>query len=675
MTMMKNTENMTLKRFTSSALLLSALLLHGGCHDPGPGAGGGRKITSTVNDWRDEVIYQVLIDRFADGDYSNNYQMDRTALARYQGGDYQGIIDKIAYFKELGVTTLWISPAVKNLEQDAGFAGYHGYWTQDFKGVNPHFGDLAKLQELVDTLHDNGFKVILDIVTNHIGQLFYYDANLNGQPDDTLYGGGGQSDGSGNKDLPGRLTRMSEWDPDYDSRGIQAFTSLGESGHAPIEWVYMPALNRVPVQPPEFQNKSWYHRRGRVTAWEHFKAGTKAEVDKYCNKLVVPDNNIELCPYVRAQETFGDFPGGLKDLATDNPAVRDALIGVFKWWISVGDFDGYRIDTLKHVDYAFWNAFAPAMRAHAKALGKEKFLMFGEAFSGVDRLLGSYTGKYDKELMEGTQYPNLVDSVFYFSQKYSLDYVFKSGGPTTALESLHKDRLKYYRTTPHTGGITAAPHEALINFIDNHDVSRFLYGKGGDKGLKDRLRALHAVLAYLFTTVGIPNIYYGTEQNFAGGNDPNNREVMWRGNPNRAAGNLPAYDTSNPTFTLIKTLTGLRKQYAPLRRGDFTIRWTTDHVGTEADAGIFAYERVYNKERALVVINTKACASDATGKVTTVTFSSTTNAGANMKVGFADGTKLKNVYPDTDKNDTFTVASGAVNVKVPCQGFKILVKD
>jgi len=654
-----------------AATLLTALAL--GCHDPGVGAGKGRKITSNVQDWRDEVIYQLLIDRFADGDYSNNHKMDRSHLGRYQGGDYQGVIDKIPYLKELGVTTLWISPAVKNLEEDAGFAGYHGYWTQDFKGVNPHFGDLAKLQELVDTLHDNGFKVILDIVTNHIGQLFYYDANMNGQPDETMYGGGGQSDGSGNKDLPGRLTRMSEWDPDYDRRGIQAFTSLGESGLSPIEWVYMPAINRVPVQPAEFQNKAWYHRRGRVTAWEHFKAGTTDQVKKFCTQPIL-DNNVDLCDYVRAQEVLGDFPGGLKDIATELPPVRDALIGVFKWWISVGDFDGFRIDTIKHVDYAFWNAFAPAMREHAAKLGKKKFLMFGEAFTGVDRLLGSYTGKYDKDLMGSTRYDNQVDSVFYFSQKYRIDSVFKSGAPTTALESLHKDRLKYYRTKPHAGGITAAPHEALINFIDNHDVSRFLYGSGGAKGFAGRMRALQAALTYLFTTVGIPNIYYGTEQNFFGGNDPGNREVMWRGNPNPWAGSPPAFDTSNATFRHIKKLIELRKQYAPLRRGDYTIRWATNSVGSEADAGIFAFERVYNKERALVVINAKACASDNSGKVTSVSYSNTRNGSSTMQTGFANGVTLQNVYPDTDKGDSFTVSGGAVDVRVPCQGWKILVK-
>ena len=71
------------------------------------------------------------------------------ALGLYQGGDWQGVIDHLDYLETLGVTALWISPVVRNLETDANFDGYHGYWQQDFAHVNPHFGDLAKLRELV----------------------------------------------------------------------------------------------------------------------------------------------------------------------------------------------------------------------------------------------------------------------------------------------------------------------------------------------------------------------------------------------------------------------------------------------------------------------------------------------------------------------------------------------
>ena len=63
----------------------------------------------------------------------------------------------------------------KNVESDAGFSSYHGYWTQDFARPNPHFGNVLELREMVDAAHDRGMKVILDVVTNHVGPLFYYD--------------------------------------------------------------------------------------------------------------------------------------------------------------------------------------------------------------------------------------------------------------------------------------------------------------------------------------------------------------------------------------------------------------------------------------------------------------------------------------------------------------------
>lgn len=624
-------------------LLIAAALIQllVACHDPPAGTAGGRTITNTVVDWRDEVIYQVVVDRFADGDWSNNHGRDPSHLGRYQGGDWKGLQDRLPYLEQLGVTALWISPVLRNLEQDAGFAGYHGYWTQDFSSVNPHFGDLAALQELVDAAHARGFKVILDIVTNHIGQLWFYDVNMNGRADDMLFGGGGASYGSSNDDVPGKLTRTTEWDPDFDSRGVQAFTALGESGPAPVVWVDQPANNRVPIQPAVFQNPNWYHRKGRITVWENRPPLGTAPCE------TAPDNNIELCDYIRKQELLGDFPGGLKDLATELPAVRSALTRVFQRWIELGDFDGYRIDTLKHVESGFWKTFCPAMRRHAKSLGKDKFLMFGEAFSGADRLLSQY-------VTDGQ-----VDSVFYFSQKYRVfDAVFKKGGPTSEIKKLHEDRLLHYTAAAHPHGVGVKPAEVLINFIDNHDVARFLN--------EGTVEALNTALIYLLTTVGIPCIYYGTEQQLSGGNDPSNREPLWRGNAQRG---LDPYDTANSTFKRIQQLTALRARHPPLRRGDFELLWTTTHVGNETDAGIVAYERSYNGETVLVVINTLAC---GTGR----THSSTRDGATMMRSSFAAGTRLRNVLTDADTNDRFVVGSGGtVAVKVPCQGGKILVED
>ena len=569
------------------------------CVDPTPYA-EDPEVVNLVDDWRDEVIYQLLVDRFANGDRNNDYNVtqDPTNLARYMGGDYQGVIDHVDYLQALGVTTVWISPVVVNVEEDAGGASYHGYWTQDFANVNPHFGDLAKLREMTTVLHDHDIKVVLDIVVNHIGQLFYYDINRNGQPDITTYYA---TDGSDTVDI------VTEWDPGYDSRGIQGYTSLGESGPAPLGWVDMPELNRVPPNPPEFQNDTWYNRRGRVTDWS------------------VPE-----------QVLYGDFPGGLKDLDTANPDVQEALISVFTDWIDKAGLDGFRIDTLKHVEHEFWQNFCPAVRDHCTLIGKENFLQFGEAFDGDDALLGSFT------------FNDEVDSVVYFSQKFQVfDDVFKYGQPTTRVESLLAQRDENYSDVPAERGAGQAPRDILVNFIDNHDIPRFLFDK-------DSIPALKSALTYLFTEDGIPCLYYGTEQGFSGGNDPANREPLWPS----------GFATDGDVFQHVAALTALRAELAPLRRGDLQIRWATDRVADEEDAGILAFERAYEGEIALVVINTSDSAT-----------SHTAYQGSAMAVGFAPGTALKEVFPPGSTRTWTVGADGTVAIELgPRDGVVVTVQ-
>ncbi|MFT5993204.1 MAG: alpha-amylase, partial [Bradymonadia bacterium] len=394
-----------MKRLSVAAAL--SALVSVGCADRRPtDVTTNFETTSNAGDWRGEVIYQLMVDRFDNGNRNNDHGVVPGDLGRYQGGDWRGVTDNVDYLVELGVTTVWISPVVRNVESDAGFDGYHGYWTQDFKDVNPHFGDIAELREMVSTLHDNGILVILDVVTNHVGQVFYYDINRNGRPDDSIQGSGQFSP----------ILRSGEYDPDFDPRGVQGYTSLGESGPAPTDWVTIPELNRGPPEPDEFANFDWYWRRGRVTVW-----GREAEA---CQQYGIDPSNVQECyDFVRMQEVTGDFPGGLKDLRTDLPEVREALIDVFTYWIDEIDIDGFRIDTVKHVEHDFWIQFSTAIREHTEAIGKDNFFMFGEVFDGADWLLGSYTE------------PGMLDSVFYFSQKFQVyDAVFKYGAPTSTIE-------------------------------------------------------------------------------------------------------------------------------------------------------------------------------------------------------------------------------------------------
>src|ERR1044072_4513107 len=125
-----------------------------------------------------DVMYLIMIDRFADGDPSNNGALyDRKNKFYYHGGDLQGVIDHLPYLKELGVTAIWLTPWYDNydrpneieLKEEKPSTGFHGYNPQDFYAVEEHFGSLAKLRELVGAAHRSGIKIIQDQVMNHTG--------------------------------------------------------------------------------------------------------------------------------------------------------------------------------------------------------------------------------------------------------------------------------------------------------------------------------------------------------------------------------------------------------------------------------------------------------------------------------------------------------------------------
>lgn len=139
-------------------------------------------------DWRDDAIYFALTDRFANGNPANDNganrnagdRADRTNPLAWHGGDFAGLKAKIeeGYFKRMGFTAIWISPVVLQVpaietgsgpHQGRPFAGYHGYWAEDFFKVDPHFGTLDEYKDLVRTAHRNDLKIIQDVVVNHAG--------------------------------------------------------------------------------------------------------------------------------------------------------------------------------------------------------------------------------------------------------------------------------------------------------------------------------------------------------------------------------------------------------------------------------------------------------------------------------------------------------------------------
>jgi glycosidase len=548
------------RRLFRTALMVCGAWLSSGCMDFEQ-LDEPIELSTHVEDWRDQVIYQVMIDRFDDGDRGNNYNVNLSGQARWHGGDWAGLENRLDYLADLGVTALWISPAYKNVETDADVDGYHGYWPQDFSSANPHFGSVAELRSLVAAAHDRDMLVILDVVTNHVGQLFYYDINLNGHADDQVRGGGEASP----------VIHINEHDPDFDERGIQAETSLGEAGPAPVIFKHDPVTNHMPPLPAVFQQPAAYNRRGRTLDFD-----------------------------VTDQLLHGDFPGGLKDLDTTRCDVKQTMVDVYARWVELTDLDGFRIDTIKHVEHEFWRYFAQKVRQRLAEQGKHRFFMFGEAFDGRSDLVSSFTrnelppaAELEREnscVTDGRPITgDLLDGVFHFPQYFqAMQDVFQLGMSTDRIANLWAERASIYGTTPSELGTGIAPIKTLVNFIDNHDVPRFLF-TGDAQGLE-------LALLFLMTEDGIPCVYYGTEQRFSGGNDPANREDMW----------LSGFDQSAPTYRWLRRLTAMRRAYLALRRGDTQVVWSSDHVDVESDAGIFAYERTGGDAGgayALVVIN------------------------------------------------------------------------
>ena len=131
---------------------------------------------------RDDVIYLIMPDRFADGDPSNDRpnndrpsnerptgssaaaKYDRSNPMAYHGGDLRGIREHLGYLHDLGVTALWLTPVWKNTDSD-----YHGYHVVDFYALDDHMGSMAEYQALVAEAHRLGMKVLIDYVVNHTG--------------------------------------------------------------------------------------------------------------------------------------------------------------------------------------------------------------------------------------------------------------------------------------------------------------------------------------------------------------------------------------------------------------------------------------------------------------------------------------------------------------------------
>ena len=504
--------------------------------------------------WEDRVFYFLLPDRFSDGnenDYLDNdgnsvstgsiapYTPDangnalkedaeswREAGKNYVGGNLKGLTQKIGYLKRLGVNAVWLGPIFKQVERENT---YHGYGIQDFLDVDPYiegngkkrgFGTREDLKEFVRVAHENGIYVILDIILNHSGDIFSYD------PDRYL-----TKDSEGNEFLDPR------WDDrPYKVKGFNdrqgatdRFPFVKTDPHDPSTW---PGKDDA-IWPVELQDPACFTQKGRINNWDYD-------------------------PEFREGDFFD-----LKDIrhgegSLDNYRVSAGLrylCEVYKYWIAYADIDGYRIDTVKHMDDGATRYFASVIHEFAQTLGKDNFFLLGEITGGRKR---AYETLEATGLSAALGINDIPDKLEYLVKGYRnpADYfgLFRNS------ELVHKDSHIWFR-------------DKVVTTFDDHDQvrkgdnkARFCANDNGDKVILN-------VLALNALTLGIPCIYYGSEQCFDGEGSGDHgdryiREAMFGGDFGafRSKG-VHFFNEDNPVYQELAKLLEIRRENIVLRRG------------------------------------------------------------------------------------------------------------
>jgi glycosidase len=376
-------------------------------------------------DWRDHWIYFLLVDRFNNPITPPNPATYPCNV--YQGGTFDGIISQLPYLRKMGVGAIWISPVQYNPQWFKDYWG--GYGLQNFLRIEPRFcrnppaaeADPAvadkEFRDLVDKAHKQGIYVILDIVFNHVGNLFNYNITQ----DSAVWNDAGEY-AIHWKDQNG--TVQSQWD---DISGIPGLTE------------------NEGIWPKEFQQNDFFRRRGDF--------GNSGDITK------------------------GDF-GSLKELVTEYliPGtrvfpVRDFIIKAYQYLIARFDLDGFRIDTLQYVEPEFGRIFGNAIREFALSIGKKNFFTFGEIWiEDNEELIAEFVGRDTHK----DQHSIGIDAAIDFPMRKRLFDVCKGFRAPVELAAHFNYRKEVLKKTISSHGDAGAYY---VTFIDNHDIDRRFHNK------------------------------------------------------------------------------------------------------------------------------------------------------------------------------------------------------
>lgn len=504
-----------------------------------------KRVMPSPEDWRDLVIYFLLVDRF-----NNPANAPRSTQASppiafdapygsFQGGTIEGVTQKLDYLKDLGVGAIWISPVLCNVQSLNGQPNdgtYHGYGIQNFLRIdprmvsNPENAD-EELINLIEKAHDRGIYIILDIVLNHAGDVFSYDLA-----------------GQGKANFRGANPYPIYW--------------RDENGKPRQDWQNTVPIPNPPLDAtvfPDELRQDWCFRR----------EGTNPDL---------------------ANSPYGDFET-LKQFRTEDANVGSLLIRIHQYLIAKYDIDGFRIDTLKYLNAQFAYNFGNAIREFALSIGKKNFFTYGEVYD-QDAKIAQFIGRNTQSTSDSVG----VDAALDFPLFFKLPSVAKGSLAPSEIAQMYQNRKKTFENIVSSHGEAS---RYFVTFIDNHDQTNRFYFLDPNHRFDDQLTL---AIACLFSLPGIPCLYYGTEQGLHGiGNqDLNVREALW--------GSANAFSTSHPFYQHIQALTTLRQECAPLRYGRFYFRPISgdrNHFSVSSTApGVLSYSRILNDQEVVIVANT-----------------------------------------------------------------------
>lgn len=500
----------------------------------------------------DDVLYLIMIDRFADGDSANNDPpqsrgiYDRKNKFYYHGGDLQGVINRLPYLKELGITAIWLTPWYDNydrlnqieLKEEKPSTGFHGYNPQDFYGVEEHFGTHAKLRELVEAAHRQGIRIIQDQVVNHTGPYHPWVEDL---PTPTWF------NGTKEKHLKNVFQTWSLHDP-------RAVENL---------------------------------KRETMEGW------------------------------------FLDF---LPDLNQHDKEVSRYLIQNTLWWIGTTGLDGIRMDTWQYVPNSFWKDWTAAIKKEFPS-----FTVVGEVKDGDVVHTSFFQG--GRVRFDGVD--SGLDSLLDFPLFYPIRAAFAEG---KSIDAIPKTLAKDYLYTD---------SEILVTLLGGHDDGRFMSEHGAT------ITGLKLANAFVLTTRGVPQLYYGDELAMEGADEPTTRRDFPGGFPGDKRDAFTANGRTKDEqelFEYIRRLTTLRRELEPLRKGKLVNLYVAEQQ--------YAYARRTSNSAVIVVFNNDSKEAEIEFDVT--------------PVGLKDGASLRDRL-GVAKN--VNVGTGKLRVTLPQRSVAVLTTD